>query len=103
MIDKITNTIKLTYTKQLSYAGRLQIINSVFFSIYNFWGYVFILRQSVLKEVDRKCKEYLWGGSENKKKVSLVSWKKVCCSKKNGGQNIKECRIWNMAAVGKLV
>ncbi|XP_075099242.1 uncharacterized protein LOC142176077 [Nicotiana tabacum] len=103
LIDKITNKIKLTYTKQLSYAGTLQIINSVFFSIYNFCGSVFILPQSVLKEVDRKCREYLWGGSENKRKVSLVVWDKVCCSKKNGGLNIKECRFWNMAAVGKMV
>ncbi|XP_019263739.1 PREDICTED: uncharacterized protein LOC109241453 [Nicotiana attenuata] len=35
LVDKITNKIT-AYTRQLSYAGRLQIIMAVLFSIYNF-------------------------------------------------------------------
>lgn len=52
-IDKITNRVTKGYAKQLSYAGRLQIINVVLFSIHNFWGAAFILPQRVLKKVDR--------------------------------------------------
>ncbi|WMV44651.1 hypothetical protein MTR67_038036 [Solanum verrucosum] len=37
LIDKITHRIKITYSKQLSYAGRLQVINAVLFSIHSFW------------------------------------------------------------------
>ncbi|XP_070020895.1 uncharacterized protein [Nicotiana sylvestris] len=43
LIEKITRKIQNGYAKQLSYAGRLQIINTVIFSIHNFWGAVFIL------------------------------------------------------------
>ncbi|KAH0777369.1 hypothetical protein KY290_008780 [Solanum tuberosum] len=50
LIDKITHRIKVTYSKQLSYAGRLQVINAVLFSIHSFWGAVFILPQSILKK-----------------------------------------------------
>ncbi|XP_059295407.1 uncharacterized protein LOC132048731 [Lycium ferocissimum] len=64
LVDKITKRIIVGYSRQLSYAGRLKIINFVLFSIYKFWGAVFILSQSVLKEVDRKCREFLWGYSE---------------------------------------
>ncbi|WMV40414.1 hypothetical protein MTR67_033799 [Solanum verrucosum] len=88
---------------QLSYAGRLQIINAVSFSIHNFWGAVFILPQSVLKQVDKICREYLWGTTNERKKISLVSWDKICCPKKVGGLNIKGCRNWNIASVGKLL
>lgn len=35
LVDKITNRIT-AYTRQLSYAGRLQVIMAVLFSIYNF-------------------------------------------------------------------
>nr|XP_009774461.1 PREDICTED: uncharacterized protein LOC104224486 isoform X2 [Nicotiana sylvestris] len=41
--------------------GRLQVLNVVVFSIYNFWRTVFILPQSVMKETDRRCKGYLCG------------------------------------------
>nr|XP_016460087.1 PREDICTED: uncharacterized protein LOC107783619 [Nicotiana tabacum] len=33
--------------------------NTGFSAVYNFWGAVFVLPQSVIKEVDRKCREYL--------------------------------------------
>ncbi|XP_019229334.1 PREDICTED: uncharacterized protein LOC109210390 [Nicotiana attenuata] len=43
LLDKITEKITNAYSRHLSYIGRLQIINDVLFSIYNFWGAVFIL------------------------------------------------------------
>jgi len=73
LVEKITSRIKHTYAKKLSYAGRLQVILAVLLSIHSFWGTVFILPQSVVKEVDKKCREYLWGSNEVKRKVSLVS------------------------------
>ncbi|KAG5629493.1 hypothetical protein H5410_001210 [Solanum commersonii] len=47
LIDKITERIKTTYARQLSYAGRLQVIVAVLFSIHSFCGSVFILPQRV--------------------------------------------------------
>lgn len=100
---KITTKIRANPTRHLSYACRLQIINSVLFSLHNFWGSVFILPQSVLSEVDRKCREFLWGSTTEKKKILLVAWDKVCRPKKQGGLNIKGCKLWNIAMVGKLI
>lgn len=103
LIERITSRITTAYSKQLSYAGRLQLINAVLFSIHSFWGAVFILPQSVLKAVDKKCRDYLWGGNEEKNKISLVAWEKLCVPKSFGGLNIKGSRMWNMASVGKLL
>ncbi|KAH0704370.1 hypothetical protein KY285_018648 [Solanum tuberosum] len=80
--DKITERIKTTYARQLSYAGRLQ---------------------RVVKEVDKKCREYLWGTTRDRKKVELIAWDKVCVPKKYGGLNIKGCGNLNVASVGKLI
>nr|XP_009607477.1 uncharacterized protein LOC104101690 [Nicotiana tomentosiformis] len=101
LVEKITHRVKVTYSRQLSYAGRLQVIEAVLFSIQSFWSSVFILPQSVLKEVDRICREYLWGGSVDK--VALLSWEKICQPKKLGGLNTKGCKEWNIASVGKLI
>jgi len=64
---------------------------------------VFILPQSVLKEIDGKCRNFLWGAMEGKRKVALVKWSKVCMPKKYVGLNIKGCCNWNIASVGKLL
>ncbi|XP_060200822.1 uncharacterized protein LOC132629103 [Lycium barbarum] len=69
----------------------------------SFWGSVFILPQIVVKAVDKKCREYLWGATEGQKKISLVSWEQVCWPKKSGGLNVKGCKIWNISSVGKLL
>ncbi|XP_060211681.1 uncharacterized protein LOC132639231 [Lycium barbarum] len=62
----------------------------------SFWGSVFILPQSLVKTVDQKCREYLWGFTEGQRKVSLVSWDQVCRPKKSGGLNVKGCKNWNI-------
>lgn len=64
---------------------------------------MFILPQSVVKEVDRKCKEFLWGKTYGTSKITLVAWDKVCVPKKYGGLNIKGCCKWNAASIGKLL
>nr|XP_009603288.1 uncharacterized protein LOC104098298 [Nicotiana tomentosiformis] len=101
-MERITSRIRCGYAKQFSYAGRLQIINSIIFSIHSFWGLIFILPYSILKEVDQKCRDFLWGGSEEQRKVSLIAWDKICRPKKCGDLNIKACKEWNKAYVGKL-
>nr|XP_009785050.1 PREDICTED: uncharacterized protein LOC104233358 [Nicotiana sylvestris] len=80
-----------------------EVINAVLFSVYNFWGAVFILLQTVSKAIDRKCRDYLWGSTEEHRKMSLVAWKKVRQPKKFGGLNIKGCKQWNVASIGKLL
>lgn len=76
---------------------------SVLFDFHNFWGSAFILPQGVLKEVDKKCRKYLWSGKYDKRRTLLVSWDKVCLPKKFGGLNIKGSKLWNVASVGKLL
>lgn len=64
---------------------------------------MFILPLSVLKEIDRKCRDFLWGAMEGRRKIALVKWTNVCAPKKYGGLNIKGCCNQNIDAVGKLL
>ncbi|XP_059301838.1 uncharacterized protein LOC132053750 [Lycium ferocissimum] len=103
LVLKITKKIRAVLARHLSYAGKLQVITSILFSLHNFWGAVFILPQSVLKNVDKKCRDFLWGNNEKDKKMALVSWETVCKPKKEGGLNIKSSKKWNLAFVGKVI
>ncbi|KAL3361727.1 hypothetical protein AABB24_014546, partial [Solanum stoloniferum] len=58
---------------------------------------------SILKTVDKICRDYLWGRTTDKRKIALVSWDKVCTPKKCGGLSIKSSKQWNTASVGKLI
>lgn len=83
------------------------LVDKSFFLFYSqfttFGGVIFILLQSMVKVVDGKCRTFLWGGDEEKRKINFVAWESVCVPKCNGGINIKRCRIWNLAFVGKLL
>ncbi|WMV54163.1 hypothetical protein MTR67_047548 [Solanum verrucosum] len=62
-----------------------------------------LLALSGINQEHIEGREHLWGSTEEKRKISLVAWDKVCCPKKFGEFNIKSCRNWNVASVGKLL
>lgn len=77
------------------------MINVVFFAVY--LGVVSILPQSIFKEVDRKRREYLWGATTKKKNFHLWLGRWSIIQRNQGGECKKNCRIRNIALVGKLL
>lgn len=53
--------------------------------------------------MDNICRDYLWGSTEDRKKLALVAWERICFPKKFGGLNVKGSKLWNVAFVGKLL
>lgn len=41
----------------------------------------------MLKEIDKKCREFLWNATAEKRKIALVAWYKGRVPKKFGGLN----------------
>lgn len=66
-------------------------------------GCNFVFPQTVVKEVDKKCTEFLWSISKEGRKIDLVSWDSICRPKSQGGLNIKNCKLLNIASIGKLI
>ena len=52
LVDRMVARVKSWTSKFLSYAGRLQLIQSVLFSIQVYWTSIFILPKKVIKQVD---------------------------------------------------
>jgi len=103
LVEKITKNISIWNTNTTSYAGRVALINSVVMGIYTFWATIFIFPKSVIKEVNNKCRNFLWGADEVFKKIPYVSWEETCRSKKYGRLGLVNMEAWNYVNIAKLI
>ncbi|XP_062106727.1 uncharacterized protein LOC133818056 [Humulus lupulus] len=103
IIQKVRTKLFSWSSKHLSYAGRLLLIQSVQFGLCNFWMNVFILPQSIIKEVDKLCRQFLWGASGTRSKLHFASWQQVCRPKAFGGLGLREGSSWNRALLAKYI
>ena len=93
LAEKTTAKIKVWASRHISYAGRLVLVNTVLFGIFNFWAQVFILPQDVVNQVMKLCRNFLWGGNENHQKTPYVAWEKLCTPKRQGGLGVKNLNL----------
>ncbi|GAV75593.1 hypothetical protein CFOL_v3_19071 [Cephalotus follicularis] len=103
LIERILARANSWVSKSLSYAGRLQLIKSTMASMQVFWCSSFMLPVSVIKECEKTLRRFLWGGSGNAVKQSLVKWAKVCTPCQEGGFGVKNLTTWNTALLLKQV
>ncbi|XP_062075245.1 uncharacterized protein LOC133779282 [Humulus lupulus] len=88
-------------SKHLSYAGRLLLIQTVLAGLRNFWMSVFNLPQSIIKEVEKLCRQFLWGASGTRSKFHLASWYQVFLPKAYGGLGLRDGSSWNRALLAR--
>lgn len=103
LVDRISARVLNWSAKALSYAGRLQLINSVLTSTLVYWSSVFLLPMAVIHEVEKICRSFLWHGSNDCNRRGLVRWAVVCKSKSSGGLGVKPIHLWNLASLTKHV
>ncbi|XP_019238427.1 PREDICTED: uncharacterized protein LOC109218515 [Nicotiana attenuata] len=103
LIDKILTRIKSWTTRYLSYAGRLQLVKSVLYSIQVYRSQVFVLPRKVIQMIEATCRNFLWTGGNDLSKKALIAWDRLCLPKAAGGLNILDIYTWNWAAIGKLL
>ncbi|PWA88072.1 reverse transcriptase domain, Reverse transcriptase zinc-binding domain protein [Artemisia annua] len=97
LIDKVKSRVHDWKNKYLSYVGRLQLIASVLASMHVYWAAVFLLPKSVIYDIDRVLKGFLWSKGELKKGQAKVAWKTVCTPKSQGGLGLRKLDTWNEA------
>ncbi|KAJ9535280.1 hypothetical protein OSB04_un001622 [Centaurea solstitialis] len=103
LIDKIKKRVLDWKNKSLSFAGRLQLINSVLSSISVYWASLFLLPVSVVKEIEKLMRRFLWSSGDAIKGKAKVSWKEVCLPKGKGGLGIRSLKCWNKALLAKQI
>ena len=103
LVDKMITRIKIWSSRNLSYTARMQLINSVLLSLHMYWAQIYVLPKSVLQDIVRICRAFLWSGQAFSQKPSNIAWDKVCCDKQHGGLGFRDVVLGNLAFIGKYV
>ena len=56
----------------------------------------------MVDKIERIQRNFLWSGTEEKNKLSLVNWEEVCKPKEKGGLGVRRLRDLNKAILTKI-
>ncbi|GJR30056.1 RNA-directed DNA polymerase, eukaryota, reverse transcriptase zinc-binding domain protein [Tanacetum coccineum] len=101
LIDKVKIKVNDWKNKLLSYASRLQLIASILSSMQVYWASVFILPKSVIMDINKLLKGFLWYQENLSKGKAKVAWKQVYKSKDEGCLGIKDLSTCNEVLMAK--
>ncbi|KAL5165238.1 putative ribonuclease H protein [Glycine soja] len=85
----------------LSMAGKVTLINSVLTALPIYLLSFFKIPQKVVQKVISLQRNFLWGGSQDLKKIAWVKWEGICLPKEVGGLGIKDITRFNVALLGR--
>lgn len=89
LLDKIRSRVTSWQARQLSFAGRLQLIQSVLYSIISFWASVFPLSKGCVEDLEKMLNAFLWSGAPDSARGAKVAWESVCTAKESGGLGLR--------------
>ncbi|GLT86821.1 hypothetical protein SLE2022_049350 [Rubroshorea leprosula] len=101
LIDTFKRKLSSWKGRLLSFGGRITLINFVLSSLPVFIMYFYLHPKSVISELDKIRRRFLWGGTGECRKVAWVAWERVCKSKIEEGLGIKNLWCFNMSLLGK--
>ncbi|XP_058732909.1 uncharacterized protein LOC131604490 [Vicia villosa] len=96
LVSKLRRRIRSWHNRQLLISGRVVLLNSILSSIPIFYFSFYKVPESTILEIISIQRSFLWGGQEDKKKISWISWDKVCLPKKGSGLGVKHCGKFNL-------
>ncbi|GJY59365.1 hypothetical protein Tco_0459257 [Tanacetum coccineum] len=103
LVDKVKNKVLDWKNKFLSYVGRLQLIASILLAIQAYWAVVVKIPKTIVKDIDRVLKKFLWSNNALSKGRSKVAWKIVCKPKCEGGLGLRQLEEWNDVLLTKQI
>ncbi|XP_062075990.1 uncharacterized protein LOC133780132 [Humulus lupulus] len=111
----LTSGLSINHSKSRIYLGglsvdvkedvlscRTQLIQSILMGIRNYWMNIFLLPQHMVRNIDRLCRNFLWGVKGTHNKFHLASWEFVCRPKAYGGLEFREGPAWNKTMIAKF-
>ena len=85
----------------ISKGGRATLIHSTLSSLPIYYLSLFRMPQKVCARLEKIQRQFLWGGSNHDRKISLVRWAIMCTNKSKGGIGIKSFSKMNKALLSK--
>jgi exonuclease III len=100
--DRIKSKLAAWKASLLSIAGRVQLVKSVIHSMLIYSISIYSWPISLLKDLEKWMKNFIWSGDLHQKKLVTVAWKKVCKPTSEGGLGIRSIITLNEASNLKL-
>jgi hypothetical protein len=87
--------------RALSMGGRLVLLKSVLTALPIYFLSFFKAPSGIISLTESLFKSFLWGESEEAKKIHWVKWDRICMAKDRGGLGVRDLRAFNNALLGK--
>ncbi|KAK9070187.1 hypothetical protein SSX86_010587 [Deinandra increscens subsp. villosa] len=87
----------------LSFGGRITLAKSVLESLPSYYFSLYKAPKNVIELLDKIRMRFLWGGSENRKKIHWVKKEEVCKPIKNGGLGLVNLEYSNLSLLCKWI
>jgi ribonuclease HI len=102
VVEKVQAKLSSWKAKLLSPAGRMILVQSVTSAIPAYYMQNVALPIRVCSSLDKLNRDFLWGSTDERKKMHMVSWDKVCRPKDLGGLGLHSTKARNLALLAKL-
>lgn len=103
LVERIRSKMASWTSRFLSYAGRLQLLNSIISSIINFWISAYRLPISCIRELEKLYSAFLWSMPDLNTRKAKLAWQDVCQPKDEGGLGFKCIKEANQVCCLKLI
>ncbi|KAL4557330.1 hypothetical protein LXL04_035505 [Taraxacum kok-saghyz] len=103
LVEQVKARVQNWKHRALSFAGRLQLINSVLQSLQVYWCSVLLLPKTTIKDIGKIFKGFLWSGGDLRKGSAKFAWKTMCRPKEEGGLGIRSLQTWNEALLSRQI
>jgi mannosylglycoprotein endo-beta-mannosidase len=100
--DKVKLKLAAWKASLLSIAGRVQLVRSVIQSMLTYSISLYSWPISLLRDLERCIRNFIWSGDINKRKLVTVAWHKICRPLTQGGLNLRSLIRLNSACNLKL-
>jgi hypothetical protein len=98
VVDKIKAKLASWKASLLSIAGRVQLVKSVVYSMLTYSISIYSWPISLIKELDKCIRNFIWSGDCEIRKLVTVSWFKVCSPIIEGGLGLRSLSTLNEAS-----
>jgi hypothetical protein len=99
--DRIWKRINSWRGRALSRAGKEVMIKSVLQAIHSYVMSIYLLPETLIKEIERMLNSFWWGGGVNNKGIKWLAWDRLTFPKAFGGMGFRDFRSFNLAMIAK--
>lgn len=102
LVDKIRSKLAAWKASSLSQAGCISLAHNCVMSIPSYVMQCSKIPASICDEIERLCRDFIWGSTPEARKNHLISWETICSPKEMGGLGFRSLRLENAAYLMKL-